>query len=160
MENQNSEEKSINQSNSQSNKKKPFFKIGAIVIVLVLILVTVGLLVKGKPLQNGTATLSWNANTESNLTGYRIYYGTSPRTDKCPPGGYPQNIDAGKTNTPEKPSYTINNLEEGQSYYFSITSYNSAQKESCFSDEVNKTIAKSSATTKLIQRIKGIFGGK
>jgi len=28
----------------------------------------------------GSATVSWNANAESDLAGYKIYYGTSPRT--------------------------------------------------------------------------------
>jgi len=89
----------------------------------------------------GSATLSWNANTESDLAGYKIYYGASPRNSDCPPGGYTEKIDAGKTATPENPSYKIENLENGKVYYFSVTSYDVSNKESCFSSEVSKTMA-------------------
>ncbi len=94
--------------------------------------------------KTGTATLTWNANTETNLAGYKIYYGTSLRTDKCPPGGYPEKIDVGKTT-----SYVLNGLTSGQTYYFSITSYNTANKESCFSEEGKKTIPQVSKINQL-----------
>ncbi len=88
----------------------------------------------------GSATLSWSVNKELDLAGYRIYYGASPRNGGCPPGGYPNKIDVGKTNTPDKPSYTIGNLEDGKTYYFSLTSYDISGNESCFSGEINKII--------------------
>ena len=84
----------------------------------------------------GSATLSWGANTETDLAGYRIYYGTEPRTGDCPPGGYAEKVDAGK-----RTSYEIDNLKPGESYYFSVTSYNAAGKESCFSEEISKKIS-------------------
>ncbi|KKP80221.1 MAG: hypothetical protein A2271_02845 [Candidatus Moranbacteria bacterium RIFOXYA12_FULL_35_19] len=83
----------------------------------------------------GSAVLSWNANSETDLAGYKIYYGKKPRTDDCPKGGYEKVVDVGK-----KVNYTVNNLELGQTYYFSVTSYNSAKKESCFSGETKKEI--------------------
>lgn len=109
------------------------------IFTIIVILLFVGIIWWYYPSKTGTATLSWNANTESNLAGYRIYYGTSPRTDKCPPGGYPEKIDVGKTT-----SYTLNGLTNGRTYYFSITSYNVANKESCFSEEGKKTISRTS----------------
>jgi len=81
----------------------------------------------------GTATISWNANTEPDLAGYKVYYGTSPRTNSCPPGGYYDEIDIGNAT-----SHTFNNLAKGKIYYFSITSYDKNNNESCFSDEAQK----------------------
>jgi hypothetical protein len=92
------------------------------------------------PLKEGTATLSWVTNTETDFAGYKIYYGTSTRTDKCPPGGYSNKLDVAKTTTPLKPSYQIKNLATGKTYYFSVTSYDKFNNESCFSEEMNKTI--------------------
>ena len=83
----------------------------------------------------GSANLSWNANTESDLGGYKIYYGTSPRTSSCPSGGYANNIDVGNTT-----SHTFSNLADGSTYYFSVSAYDTSGNESCFSGEVNKTI--------------------
>jgi len=84
----------------------------------------------------GDATLNWNPSAEEDLKGYRIYYGENPRTNDCPKGGYVEKIDVGK-NT----SYKVNNLENGKTYYFSVTSYNNGGKESCFSEEMHKTIS-------------------
>lgn len=83
----------------------------------------------------GEANLSWNPNKESDIAGYRIYYGTTTRREACPPGGYREKIDAGNST-----SYKVENLKKDTMYYFSITSYNKAGKESCFSDEVSKTV--------------------
>jgi hypothetical protein len=89
----------------------------------------------GKIKVGGQADLSWNPNTEADVAGYRIYYGTSPRTADCPPGGYSDNIDVYKAT-----NYKISNLKNGHTYYFSVTSYNNSKKESCFSEEMKKTI--------------------
>jgi len=85
----------------------------------------------------GSAALTWNQNTEAGLAGYKVYYGTSHRTADCPPGGYGNSANAGKNN-----KYTVTNLSPGQTYYFSVTSVNTAGKESCFSPEMKKTISR------------------
>jgi len=105
----------------------------------------------------GSATLSWSANNEPDLVGYRIYYGTSPRTGDCPPAGYPNKIDVGKTATPEKPNYKIENLEEGKTCYFSVTSYDASGNESCFSQEMSKIIPK--AKISWYRNMNGFFQG-
>jgi len=112
---------------------KKLFLIGIVVIILVFL----GLRIYP---MTGKATLSWRPNTETDLAGYKIYYGTLARTGDCPPGGYSDKLDLGKTAIAESPSYIINNLEIGRTYYFSITSYDNSGKESCFSGEVKKTI--------------------
>jgi len=84
----------------------------------------------------GEATLTWNANTEQDLSGYKIYYGTEPRKSDCPKdAGYAKSVDAGNVTT-----YKIEKLTPGATYYFSVTSTNASGKESCFSPEMKKTI--------------------
>lgn len=109
-----------------------------LIIILLIILVAGFLLFQafsGKIKADGQADLSWNPNTEADVSGYRIYYGTSPRNADCPPGGYTDNIDVHKVT-----NYNISNLKNGETYYFSVTSYNNSGKESCFSEEMKKTI--------------------
>ncbi len=84
----------------------------------------------------GTATLSWKANAESDLAGYRAYYGTLPRTADCPSkGGYLNVVDVGKVTT-----YTPPNLGDGVTYYFSLTAYDKTGNESCYSLEASKVM--------------------
>jgi hypothetical protein len=69
-------------------------------------------------------TLAWDPNSESNLAGYRIHYGTSS-------GFYTQQIDVGNVTR-----YKISNLTDGKRYYFAATAYDLNQKESALSKEV------------------------
>lgn len=122
--------------------KRPSFKTMVLLAVVVaLFLAYCFYFYQNAP--NGQANLSWNANPEEDLAGYRIYYGQSPRTSDCPAGGYAEKLDAGKTTTPEKPSYKFEKLESGKTYYFSVTSYDSSGNESCFSAEMSKAISSS-----------------
>lgn len=75
------------------------------------------------------ASLSWDANTESDLAGYKVYYGTASRSYGAP-------VDVGN-----QTAYTVTGLSEGQTYYFAVTAYNDADAESAFSAEVSKTFA-------------------
>ncbi|MBK8183426.1 MAG: fibronectin type III domain-containing protein [Candidatus Competibacteraceae bacterium] len=71
-------------------------------------------------------TLAWDANTERNAAGYRLYYGLSSRA-------YTSIRDVG-----DQTSYTLSDLEEDKTYYFAVTAYNFKQTvESDFSNEVN-----------------------
>ncbi|MFQ6112870.1 MAG: FlgD immunoglobulin-like domain containing protein [bacterium] len=79
----------------------------------------------------GSATVSWDPNSESDLGGYKIYYGTVSRT-------YSEVIDVGNVT-----SYTVNNLGSGQTYFFAVTAYDVSGNESGFSAEVSATIAPS-----------------
>ena len=85
----------------------------------------------------GSATVSWSANSEDDLAGYRIYYGT---TQGGPYGSSSALIDKTKT------SYTISNLSDG-TYYFVVVALDTSDNESAYSREVSKTIASTSAST-------------
>lgn len=127
-----------------------------LVILIILILIVAGFFYfkyyYHRVIPTGQATLSWAAGTDNTIKGYKIYYDTSRRNSDCPPGGYAKNLDAGQAN-----KYTLKNLEAGKTYYFSVTSYNSSGKESCFSQEMSKKI-----TISLGEKIKDFlgFGGK
>jgi hypothetical protein len=77
-------------------------------------------------------TLSWDAPTENadgsalmDLRGYKLHYGASSRTYS----------DIIQVSNPGLTTYVVQNLPAGQ-YYFAITAYNSAGKESALSPEV------------------------
>lgn len=70
-----------------------------------------------------SAIVSWNANSESDLSGYKIYYGTAS-------GNYSTSINVGKVTT-----YTVNGLSTGRTYYFAVAALDQAGNESVKSDE-------------------------
>ena len=74
-------------------------------------------------------TLAWDRNAESNVEGYKVYYGTASRD-------YDWFIDVGDVT-----SITITDLTDGFTYYFAATAYDTATPplESTYSDEVSKS---------------------
>jgi hypothetical protein len=72
--------------------------------------------------------VSWNANTEADLAGYKIYYGTQS-------GSYTSTINAGKAGTA-----AIDNLQTGRTYYIAISAYDTSGNESEKSSEVSIAI--------------------
>ncbi|MFA4817206.1 MAG: fibronectin type III domain-containing protein [Parcubacteria group bacterium] len=87
--------------------------------------------------QAGTAVLNWNANGESDLAGYKIYYDTSSHSGTCPTG-YTTSVDAGKVTT-----YSFDSLPGGHVYYFQLTALDASGNESpCSTNpgEVSKAI--------------------
>lgn len=93
----------------------------------------------------GKAVLDWDANTEPDLAGYKVYFGTASKTYGAP-------IDVGKVTTK-----TIEPLADG-TYFFAVTAYDTSGNESLFSDEVSKTIdstppAKPNGLKVLIEKI-------
>jgi len=69
-------------------------------------------------------TLAWDPNAESDLAGYKIYDGSSSH-------GYQFSIDVGN-----KTTCTLSNLEDGRTYYFAATAYDTSGYESEYSSEV------------------------
>ncbi len=76
----------------------------------------------------GAVTVSWDANTENDLAGYRIYYGERSRN-------YDLQITVG-----EVTSHRIDGLTPGKRYFFAVTAYDLSGNESGFSSEVSVDI--------------------
>ena len=79
---------------------------------------------------SSSATLTWNANTESDLAGYRVYRATSSGTYGAP-------IATIQGNTT---SYIATGLQFGTTYFFVVTAFDIAGNESAYSNEVSKSI--------------------
>jgi hypothetical protein len=78
----------------------------------------------------GTVGLAWKANGETDLSGYKVYQGTSSGAYVAPVATLP------KTTT----SHTVTGLQTGTTYFFVITAYDTAGNESPPSSEVSKSI--------------------
>ena len=79
---------------------------------------------------NSSVTLTWNANKESDLAGYRVYRATSSGTYGAP-------IATIQGNTT---SYVATGLQFGTTYFFVVTAFDIAGNESAYSNEVSKSI--------------------
>ena len=75
-----------------------------------------------------TVTLSWAANTESDLAGYKVYVGTAP-------GVYGSPVTLGNVT-----SYTVSNLALGNTYYLAISAFDTSGNESPLSAVVSKSV--------------------
>ncbi|MCI0494766.1 Ig-like domain-containing protein [candidate division KSB1 bacterium] len=73
--------------------------------------------------------VSWSPNSEPDLAGYKVYWGTASRN-------YTDVVD-----TKNITNYTVAGLSEGIEYFFAVTAYDTASNESDFSEEVSFTIA-------------------
>jgi hypothetical protein len=113
---------------SVSRTRNPFRYYHSLFLLGFLLAIFISLLTPGAAYP-AEATLAWEPNTESDVKGYKIYYGTASRD-------YNLFIDVGNTTT-----WTVADLNEGTTYYFAATAYNDSQPaaESTYSDEVSKT---------------------
>jgi len=73
----------------------------------------------------GGVTVSWDPNTESDLAGYKVHYGSSSRN-------YDNILWVGN-----QTSYQVSGLQDGQRYYFAVTALDHSGNESDFSREVS-----------------------
>jgi hypothetical protein len=80
---------------------------------------------------SGNVKLQWDPNVETDLAGYRISYGSAPRS-------YTTTIDVGN-----QTSHQFTGLAEGQTYYFAVRAYNAGGFLSPFSEEVSSGMADS-----------------
>jgi hypothetical protein len=72
--------------------------------------------------------LAWDQNPESDIAGYKLYYGTSS-------SNYASSKDMGKTTI-----CTITGLDEGKTYYFAATAYDGSNNESGYSNQISYTV--------------------
>ena len=74
----------------------------------------------------GTVSIAWDPVTDTDLAGYRVYYGTSP-------GNYTQSVDVGNVTTA-----TVSGLTDCTQYYFGVKAYYTAANESLnYSNEIS-----------------------
>jgi fibronectin type 3 domain-containing protein len=124
---------------------------------LILILIALMLLLSGSS-QAAQIKLTWNANTEPDLSGYRIHYGTAS-------GQYSVPVDVGNVT-----EHTLTLTPQyGTTYYFVLTASDTSGNESGYSNEVSVFVPDSTAPAPpkgLLARIidvlmswfKGLFG--
>ena len=74
-------------------------------------------------------TVTWNPNTEPDIAGYKIFYGTSS-------GAYTETI---VINSPDQTFCEIAGLQEGFTYYFAAKAVDAAGQESDYSVEISKS---------------------
>ncbi len=93
------------------------------------------------PVLAAEITLAWDANTETDLAGYKLYY--ENENDSLPyqgtdanEGASPIIINEGDLTNPSSPSFTLTGLKDGQFYYFALTAFSSDGMESDFSDQI------------------------
>ena len=87
--------------------------------------------------KSGAVTLNWlppsdntDGSTLTDLTGFKIYYGTSQDSMS----------EIITINNPSISTYVVENLSSNNTYFFTITTYNSKGIESVYSNVVSKYI--------------------
>src|SRR5262245_40468653 len=94
---------------------------------LLVMLACLSLAFAATPAPAAQVQLAWDALRQAdgtpipNLAGYKLYYGSQS-------GQYQTTVSVGLTTT-----YTVTNVTAGQTYYFAVTAYDTANKESAFS---------------------------
>jgi hypothetical protein len=82
------------------------------------------MLLLGTVLSGRAVTLVWDANSETNIAGYIVHYGTTSRS-------YTNHNIVGNVTTNQ-----IAGLASGRTYYFAVTAYDTLGLESDYSNEV------------------------
>jgi len=85
-----------------------------------------------------SVTLSWSANSEPDIAGYKVYYRAVAAT-------LSEVVDVGNTTT-----FTVPNLGDGITYLFSVTAYNFGALESRPSNEVSYTTSEALRSVTLV----------
>jgi hypothetical protein len=101
------------------------------ILTFTFLIFCIFLAVPGQAADNNAARFSWRPNTESNLAGYRIHYGTTSG------GPYSNVVNIGKPDIINGRVHgLVSNLKPDITYYFVVTAYNTSGLESPYSHEV------------------------
>ncbi len=91
-------------------------------IVLIIVLLSFAAIKTG---YSAEVRLSWDANTETNLAGYKVHYGLLGACDSAAPGNnFTEEVDVGLVTT-----HLITALDN-KTYNFAITAYDTDGNES------------------------------
>lgn len=103
-------------------------------ICLMISVVLVNVFVLYSPCSAFTVALSWDANTESTLAGYKVYYQAD--SSSLPFQGTGAAEGAAPVDVYNKTTATISGLDSSRTYYFAITAYDTTGTESSYSNIV------------------------
>lgn len=113
--------------NSKKQKVQQSLGFSLPAVLLILTFFSLLLALSG-PARAEQVSLAWDANSETDLGGYKLYYGTASQA-------YSTVINVGN-NT----QVTVNNLSQGVTYFFAVSAYNMQGAESDYSNEINKMV--------------------
>jgi hypothetical protein len=101
-----------------------FFTLRSSFVISLFLLI---ILFAPRPISAAQIRLAWDPNTEQDLAGYKLYYGTAS-------GSYGSPINVGNVTT-----YTLTGLIAGKRYFIAVTAYDNAKppNESGYSNEVS-----------------------
>ena len=116
---------------NESGKKTSLFRVLRLTFFLVLFIIST---FSVQNIHAAEITLAWDQNSEPDIAGYRIYYGQESRS-------YTNVVDVGNYT-----SCVIANLEDGKTYFFAATVYNTDAYESDYSNEVSHTGSSTNTT--------------
>jgi len=91
--------------------------------ILLLVLSVATLSVRGA--EGAQVTLAWDQTSDAAAIGYRLYWGTESRQ-------YALLADVGNAT-----SEVVSNLQDGVTYYFAVTAYDTRGNDSAYSNEVS-----------------------
>lgn len=114
---------------------------GSLVILLFILLNAATALAVTVSIAWTAPTTNTDGSTLTDLDGYKIHYGTAS-------GIYTQTIDVGNVTT-----YEVMGLNEGSTYYFATTAYDTSGNESTYSNEVSKTVSGVDITAPIISGV-------
>jgi hypothetical protein len=78
-------------------------------------------------------TLAWDANAESDLEGYGVYF---RRGSSGPPYDLFGYVAVDELSNADSPTFTVTGLQQGATYYFAVTAYDASGNESAYSAPV------------------------
>ncbi len=113
----------------------------------IVLLMTTLVSIAGLARASESVTLAWDPSLDSDLAGYKIYYGPAS-------GTYTNEIDLGLVTT-----NTVCCLTPGATYFFVVTVYNTAGLESDPSNEISYTVPTTTSGFRILSLKPDVSGG-